>query len=126
MDAIQALRFINENVKHFGGDPNKITIFGQSSGAAMVSTLVLSPTTPPNLFHQAIIQSGSIFGKWAYTVQPLDDARNIAQAAGLNPNQSLLSLNRAFMTMTVHELLKAVEKYKVLFFIEPIIRTYRI
>lgn len=120
MDSIQAMRFINENVKHFGGDPHKITIFGQSSGGAMVSTLVLSPTTPPNLFHQAIIQSGSIFGKWAYTVQPLADARNIAQAAGLNPNQSLSSLNRAFMSMTVHELLKAVEKYKVWFFIELI------
>ncbi|XP_055302443.1 glutactin-like [Sitodiplosis mosellana] len=113
MDSIQALQFIKENIKYFGGDPNKITIFGQSSGAAMVSTLLVSPTVPQDLFHKAIIQSGSIFGKWAYTIDPVTDARNIAQAAGLNPNQSLSSLNRAFMTMTVHELLKAVDKYQM-------------
>lgn len=113
MDSIQALQFIKENVKHFGGDLNKITIFGQSSGAAMVSALVISPTVPQNLFHKAIIQSGSIFAKWAYTTDPVTDARNIAQAAGLNPNLSLSSLNRAFMTMSVYELLKAVDKYQV-------------
>lgn len=113
MDSLQAIQFIKENVKYFGGDPNKITIFGQSSGAAMVSTLVLSPIVPQNLFHQAIIQSGSIFGKWAYTVDPVNEARSIAKAAGLNPNQSLSWLNRAFMTMSVYDLLKAVDKYQV-------------
>lgn len=115
MDSILALQFIKENVKYFGGDPNKITIFGQSSGAAMVSALVLSPSVSENLFHRAIIQSGSIFGKWTYTIDPITDARNIAQAAGLNPNQSILSLNRAFMSMTVHELLIAVDRYQVFF-----------
>lgn len=113
MDTIQALKFIKENVQYFGGNPNKITIFGQSSGAAMVSSLVISPTVPESLFDQAIVQSGSIFANWAYSVDPVEGARDIAQAAGLNPNQSIASINRAFMTMDVYDLLKAVDKYQV-------------
>lgn len=118
LDSIQALKFVEENVKHFGGDPDKITIFGQSSGAAMVSALVISPTIPEDLFQAAIIQSGSILGDWTFTTDPVTDARNIAQAAGLNPNQTLSSLNRAFMTMSVYDLLKAVDKYHVQFTIK--------
>ncbi|XP_031618955.1 glutactin-like [Contarinia nasturtii] len=114
MDSIQALKFIKENVQYFGGNPDKITIFGQSSGAAMVSALVICPSVPENLFDKAIIQSGSIFGNWAYTLDPLTDAKNIAQVAGLNPNQSITSLNRAFMTMNVYDLLKAVDKYQTI------------
>lgn len=122
MDVIQALHFIEENVKYFGGDPNKITIFGQSSGAVMVSALVVSPAVPQNLFHKAIIQSGTIFAKWGYSVDPVSDARNIAQAAGLNPNQSILSLNRAFMTMSVYNILQAVDRYQVIVIIQFILQ----
>lgn len=121
MDSVQALQFIKENVEHFGGNPDKITIFGQSSGGAMVSALVISPVVPKDLFHAAIIQSGTIFANWAYTANPIFDARQIAQAAGLNPNQTLTSLNRAFMTMSVYNLLKAVHKYQVKYCSECII-----
>lgn len=108
MDAIQALKFINENIVHFGGDPNRITVFGQSSGAIMVSALVISPAVPQDLFQRAIIQSGSIFANWAYSKDPINDARNLAEAAGLNRNQSIAALNRSFMSMSVINLLQAV------------------
>lgn len=108
MDCIQAIKFIKENVEHFGGDSNRITVFGQSSGAIMVSALVISPAVPKDLFHRAIIQSGSIFANWAYSIDPILDARNLADAAGLNRNQSIPALNRAFMSMSVINLLKAV------------------
>lgn len=42
LDQIQALRWLNENVGHFGGDPQRITIFGSGAGAACVSLLILS------------------------------------------------------------------------------------
>lgn len=113
LDAILALKFVKENIEYFGGDPNQITIFGQSSGAAMVSALVISPSVPDDLFHKAIIQSGSILANWAYNIDPISDARRIAQEAGINPNQSISAINSEFMSMSVYNLLKAVDQYQV-------------
>lgn len=42
LDQIQALRWLNENIGHFGGDPERITIFGSGAGAACVNLLILS------------------------------------------------------------------------------------
>lgn len=42
LDQIQALRWLNENIEHFGGDPERITIFGSGAGAACVNLLILS------------------------------------------------------------------------------------
>lgn len=113
MDTLQALKFIKENIEHFGGDPNQVTIFGQSSGAAMVSALLVSPTIPDGLFHRAIIQSGSIFGTWTHSNDLIVDAQAIAIAAGLEPSQSTASLNEAFMKIKVSKLLKAAKKSRV-------------
>lgn len=105
---------MKENIVHFGGDPNRMTIFGQSSGAAMVSALIISPNVQTNsLFQRAIVQSGSVLANWAYSMDPINDSRDIAAAAGLNRNQSLALLNRAFMAMDVVDLLKAVDRYHV-------------
>jgi len=58
LDAIAALEWVHENIANFGGDPNNVTIFGQSGGAGKVSTLLAMPGAK-GLFHRAIIQSGS-------------------------------------------------------------------
>ena len=42
-DQIEGLRWVNKFVKYFGGDPNKVTLMGQSAGAASVSFLMLAP-----------------------------------------------------------------------------------
>lgn len=113
MDSVQALKFIKENIQHFGGDASQITIFGQSSGSIMVSALVISPAIPEDLFQRAIVQSGSMFAYWAYSIDPVRDARTIAAAAGLNPNQSIAAMNRAFMSMSVLDLLEATSSSEV-------------
>ena len=58
LDAIAALQWVHDNIANFGGDPNNVTIYGQSGGAGKVSTLLAMPGAK-GLFHRAIIQSGS-------------------------------------------------------------------
>ena len=57
LDQVAALNWVHDNIAQFGGDPDNITIFGQSAGAGSVRTLVTSPLTG-NLIKKAIIQSG--------------------------------------------------------------------
>jgi para-nitrobenzyl esterase len=58
LDAVAALEWVRDNIANFGGDPNNVTIFGQSGGGGKVSTLLAMPSAK-GLFHRAIIQSGS-------------------------------------------------------------------
>ncbi|HYQ59236.1 MAG TPA: carboxylesterase family protein [Draconibacterium sp.] len=57
-DLVAALKWVNENIENFGGDPNTVTIDGQSGGGGKVSTLNAMPSAA-GLFHRAIVQSGS-------------------------------------------------------------------
>ncbi|XP_075045384.1 fatty acyl-CoA hydrolase precursor, medium chain-like isoform X2 [Mixophyes fleayi] len=57
LDQVAALRWVQENIDSFGGDPQSVTIFGQSAGGVSVSSLVLSPLAR-GLFHRAIAESG--------------------------------------------------------------------
>lgn len=57
-DQIMALSFIKDNIKSFGGDPNSITLMGQSAGAISIGLLMSSPMAS-HLFHRAILESAS-------------------------------------------------------------------
>ncbi|XP_063800722.1 para-nitrobenzyl esterase-like isoform X2 [Pseudophryne corroboree] len=58
MDQIAALKWVQKNIQYFGGDPNKVTIYGQSSGGTSVWAMMVSPLAK-GLFHRAIDISGS-------------------------------------------------------------------
>ena len=58
LDLVQALRWVRENVARFGGDPDNVTIFGQSGGGGKVCALLTMPVAR-GLFHKAIVQSGA-------------------------------------------------------------------
>jgi para-nitrobenzyl esterase len=58
-DIVAALQWVRENVAQFGGDPNQVTIFGQSGGGRKVATLMSMPDAK-GLFHRAIIESGAV------------------------------------------------------------------
>ncbi|MGV3487110.1 MAG: carboxylesterase/lipase family protein [Tuberibacillus sp.] len=58
LDQIAALRWVKENIESFGGDPDQITIFGESAGAMSVGILLTMPAAK-GLFNQAILQSGA-------------------------------------------------------------------
>lgn len=58
LDQIEALKWVKNNIEQFGGDPQNVTIFGQSAGGRSVKTLCASPLTK-GLFNKAIIMSAS-------------------------------------------------------------------
>lgn len=59
MDTIAGLEWVRDNIEAFGGDPDNVTIFGESAGGGNVMSLVTSPLAE-GLFHRAIVQSGGI------------------------------------------------------------------
>lgn len=64
-DQNMALKWVQKNIKYFGGDPKMVTIFGQSAGAASVTYQMMSRKSD-GLFRGAIAQSGSALCPWAY------------------------------------------------------------
>jgi para-nitrobenzyl esterase len=59
LDIVAALEWVRDNIENFGGNPQMVTIFGQSGGGGKVSTLMAMPAAK-GLFHRAIVESGSI------------------------------------------------------------------
>ncbi|KAJ8031714.1 Acetylcholinesterase [Holothuria leucospilota] len=87
-DQQAALKWINENIAAFGGDPNMVTIFGQSAGSACVGYHLLSPESR-RYFQRVIMQSGTPLDTWATTVPPevaLERAIAVADAGGCGDN----------------------------------------
>ena len=58
MDLVASLQWVHDNIANFGGDPNRVMIFGQSGGGAKTSTILATPSAK-GLFHRAAVQSGA-------------------------------------------------------------------
>lgn len=59
LDIVAALEWVRDNIDRFGGDPNLVTVFGQSGGGRKVATLMAMPSAK-GLFHRAIVESGAV------------------------------------------------------------------
>jgi para-nitrobenzyl esterase len=83
LDMIAGLEWIKKNIAAFGGDPDKMTIFGESAGGIAVSMLSASPRAK-GLFHGAISQSGGSFGPPRVTTYPGENLKLLkdAEASG--------------------------------------------
>lgn len=81
-DQVMALNWIQRNIEHFGGDPKRVTLMGQSAGGSAVQWHMMSPLTK-GLFSRAVSMSGSALGFWHYNYDPLDLARRQAAAVGV-------------------------------------------
>lgn len=79
-DQVMALRWVQKNIVHFNGNPNQVTIFGESAGGASVGFHMLSKMSK-GLFHKAILQSGTPVCLWA--VASPGYARKLAQSLAI-------------------------------------------
>ncbi|KAJ8924272.1 hypothetical protein NQ315_007064 [Exocentrus adspersus] len=77
-DQSLAMRWVKDNIKYFGGNPDSITLTGLSAGAASVHYHYLSPWSK-GLFHRGFSQSGTALQPWALTEQPLSKAKTVAE-----------------------------------------------
>ncbi|SEA47459.1 carboxylesterase/lipase family protein [Pedobacter hartonius] len=93
LDCIMALKWIRQNISSFGGDASKVTVMGESAGAKLVSTLLVSPLAK-GYFSQLILESGAV-----QCIRDSTTAKNIRQrlldTLQLNSPAALLKLSTA-------------------------------
>ncbi|CAG9787650.1 unnamed protein product [Diatraea saccharalis] len=80
-DQVAAMRWVKNNISNFGGDPNNVTLFGQSAGGACITYHCVSPMTK-GLFKRAIAQSGTMANWWTQSYKPRDRAIALAKRLG--------------------------------------------
>jgi para-nitrobenzyl esterase len=94
-DQLAALRWVQENIVRFGGDPENVTLFGESAGAHAVGILMASPLSV-GLFHKAIGQSGSFWdsarGSLGTHAEALDRGIALSKTLGTHSLQELRAL----------------------------------
>jgi len=108
-----ALHFIQENIGQLGGDPEKVTLFGQSAGAMAVQNLMMSPQTKDKqLFRAAILQSGPILSAFAHSDKhPAFYCRTFALAVGCDPSASASQLVQCLQKVPLDQLISQVRLF---------------
>ena len=111
---IASLKWVKRNIAAFGGDPDNVTIFGQSGGGLKVAALIASPLAK-GLFHRAIIQSGGRafepkslkvmekFGEKFFTRLGVDKEKDPLAAARALPWEKIIEIEQAFNVELGHE-----------------------
>lgn len=101
LDQIAALKWVKENIAAFGGDPENVTLFGQSAGAGSVGMLMVAPAAR-GLFHKAIMESG--------TPKELNDKATAAEVSQTYMKIAGVTNIKELQALTVAQMLDAERK----------------
>lgn len=110
-DIVMALKWVQRNISKFGGDPNNVTVFGNSSGGAIVHLLMLSPMAS-GLFHKAIMQSVTALNNWSLEKNPLQPLTQLARELGIKKtcNEEMLQELRKLSAEDIMNVVYKIEE----------------
>ncbi|XP_048526615.1 juvenile hormone esterase [Dendroctonus ponderosae] len=112
-DQVMALKWIKQNIGSYGGNPEKITIFGQSAGAASVHFHLVSKASN-GLFARAISQSGNALAPWALPNNTIQLLATKAQGMIVNcNNENTYTLVNCLRNISVAVLLQSQDAFKI-------------
>ncbi|XP_063839760.1 neuroligin-2-like [Scylla paramamosain] len=109
MDQIAALHWLKGNIAVFGGDPDRVTVFGHGTGAACINFLMTSKAVPqsPGLFHRAILMSGSSLAPWSLVSNPTRYTRQLAREVNCSHTPLGDELKKCLRTKSLHVIMQA-------------------
>uniref|UniRef100_A0A4X2KUW2 Carboxylic ester hydrolase n=1 Tax=Vombatus ursinus TaxID=29139 RepID=A0A4X2KUW2_VOMUR len=112
LDQVAALRWVQKNIAHFGGDPGRVTIFGESAGGISVSSHILSPMSK-DLFHRAIMESGVVIFPGLISSSSESIIHRIANLSACE-NCSSASIVECLRNKTENEILDISKAFRII------------
>ncbi|RZC33705.1 COesterase and/or Abhydrolase 3 domain containing protein, partial [Asbolus verrucosus] len=109
-DQILALQWIKKHIKHFGGNPDSITIMGNSAGGASVHFHYLSSKSRA-LFHRGMSQSGTMLNPWVLMEKPLDKTKKLAANLGCS-TKDVSKMIECLKTRTGRQVVASVKEFQ--------------